>query len=944
MCTLKNILAAFLFLSIFSVSAQDYSISGNLFDSKSNEPLIGANVLLENKSDQKVWGATTAVDGSFEIKNVPDGDYVIKLSFIGYKLYEQDLTVSGNQNLGALKLEEDKELLDEVEVVEIQDRVQQLGDTTQYNADAFKVNPDASAQDLIAKMPGVVVQNGEVQAQGEQVKKVLVDGKEFFSTDPTLALQSLPAEIIDKIQVYDEKSEQSQFTGFDDGNTQKTINILTKAGKNNGHFGKGYVGYGTDNRYNGGFNYNYFNGDQRVSLLGNFNNINLQNFSTEDILGAVGNTSGRRGGFRGGGGGADDFLVGQQTGIVTTNAFGVNYSDEWGKKFKVSSNYFFNQTKNNSQSITNREYYTDAIGGQTYAQNDSSHSNNLNHRFNMRMEYEIDENNSLLFRPSLSVQDYTSYSLLDGATFNEGQLLNSTTSLTESNQIGYKLAGDLLYRHKFKKKRRTLSLSLGSDYDSKDGLSTTASENFFSDTISSSSYNLRQQSDLYTTSTSYNASLRFTEPVGKAGMLLMDYSPSVTYSNSDKRTYSYDSISGGYDFLQDNLSNVFSSSYTKQEVGAGYMLRQKGSNLMFRLNFQNAELVSDQTYPQEYDLTRSFNTFLPMAMYRKKISDTSNIRIFYRSASTAPTVSQLQDVVDNSNTLQLTGGNSGLDQEVRHFVVGNYALNTPKKSRTFFVFGLAEYKQDYIGTSTFIADADTSINGYPLAAGSQYSTPENMDGYFNAKTTLTYGFPVTKLKSNLNLSGGGGYTNAPGLINNITNNARTTNVNGGAVLGSNISEKVDFTVSYNASYNFVDNTLATVTDNNYFNQTTSFKFNWLLGNGFVFNTDLTNTYYSGLSEGIDQSYWLWNAYIGYKFMKKDAAEIKLSAFDILGQNTSISRTISETYLEDVETTVLQQYVMLTFTYTLRAFDGPKISDEEKRRHDMMGPPPPPGRG
>ncbi len=938
----KVILLLAIFVSTI-LRAQTFTVTGSVTDSVSTESLVGANVILENPRTEKVFGAVADQDGNFSIANVSAGMYRLRISFIGYKVLTRRIRVEGNLDLSNMKLQVDQTLLDEALVVQIQERVKQIGDTTQYNADAYKVNADASAQDLIAKMPGVVVQDGKVQAQGEEVKKVLVDGKEFFSSDPTLALQSLPAEIIDKIQVYDQKSEQSQFTGFDDGNALKTINIMTKAGKNNGQFGKVYAGYGTDDRYNAGLNFNYFKNARRISILGNFNNINQQNFSTEDIIGAIGTSSGRRGGFRGGGGtSVDDFLVGQQNGIVGTNAFGINYADEWGKKFKVSGNYFFNQTINNSQSLLNREYFSDELFNQEYSENDSTESNNLGHRINMRMEYTINDKNSLVFTPKLSFQDYESYSQLAGSTFNAGQILNSTNSIESVSRSGYNLSGELLWRHKFEKPMRTLSINLRSGLDGKDGVTNVSAENYFS--ANDSVWNQNQQTDLNTSGHNYSANIRYTEPVGK-GMVMLDYSPGITFSSSDQNTYLLDTAQD-YSILDPTLSSVFTSTYNTQQVGVGYNLRSKEQNFMLRLSYQNAILTADQQYPAEYDLSRSFNTLLPMAMYRKKISDSSNVRVFYRSAANSPSVTQLQDVIDNSNTLQLTSGNPNLNQEVRHFVVGNYSLTAPKKARTFFAFLMGEYKQNYIGNSTFTARQDTTVNGYTLAAGSQFTRPVNLDGYFSSRATLAYGFPLTGIKSNLNLNLGGAYTNAPGLIDEETNFAQTTNFNGGAVLGSNISSKVDFTMSYNGSYNLVSNTLAMASDNNYFNHTASVKFNWLIGKGLVFNTDVTNTYYAGLSNGIDQNYLLWNAYLGYKFMKNDAAELKLSVFDILGQNTNISRTITETYLEDVQTTVLQQYLMLTFTYTLRNFKAEEPSAEDKehqRMRELLGPPPGGGR-
>lgn len=937
---MKRLIFLFLFVCCVLTSfSQVFSLKGVVVDSTVQNALPGANILIQSLEDDEIKGISASVDGSFEFKAVKAGRYELTVSFIGYKLKRQKVILNKDLDLGKLLLAEDVQQLQEALVIEIQERVKQIGDTTQYNAEAYKVNPDASAQDLITKMPGVTLQNGTIQAQGEEVKKVLVDGKEFFSSDPTLALQSLPAEIIDKVQVYDQKSEQSQFTGFDDGNAQKTINILTKQGKNNGKFGKVYAGYGTDSRYNAGLNLNYFDGDQRISILGNFNNVNQQNFSTEDIVGAIGNTSGRRGGFRGGGGSSvEDFLVGQQNGVISTNAFGVNYVDEWGKRLKISGNYFFNQTLNSSQALTNRQYFSDELLSQTYSENDSSESDNLGHRLNLRMEYSINDKNSIVFTPKLRFQNYSGYGQTAGATYNAGQLLSSTSSTSQTLQQGYNLTGELLWRHKFNKPMRTLSIGLESGLDDKEGETNLLAQNYF--LASDSIWNQNQQTNSNTNGHSYSASIRYTEPLGK-GMLMLDYSPSTTFSKSDQRTFLADT-NQDYSILDPTISSVFNSTYNTQQVGAAFNLRSKNQNFMIRLSYQNAQLTGQQQYPVEYSTSRSFNTILPMAMYRKKISDTSNIRIFYRSSATAPSISQLQNVIDNSNTLQLTSGNPDLSQQVRHFVVGNYSLTAPKKAHTFFLFALGEYRQNYIGNSTFLARQDTSINGYLLAAGSQYTQPVNLDGYFSGRTTLAYGFPLSGLKSNLNINLGAGYTNAPGLINDEVNNARTSNLNGGAVLGSNISKKVDFTLSYNGSYNLVSNTLALATDNNYFNHTASVKLNWIIGRGLVFNTDVTNTYYSGLSSGINQNYVLWNAYLGYKFMKNDAAEVKLSVFDILGQNTSISRTITETYLEDVQTTVLQQYLMLTFTYTLRNFKAQEPTDEEKERqrmHQLLGPPP-----
>ncbi|EDO25737.1 predicted protein, partial [Nematostella vectensis] len=385
-----------------------------------------------------------------------------------------------------------KELQDVI-VKTKQRRVEIMGDTTQVNADAYKVNRDATTEDLLTKMPGVTTTGGTLKVNGEDVKEVLVDGKPFFGSDPNAAIKNLPAEVIDKIQVFNKQSDQSQFTGFDDGNSQKAINIITKAGKNNGQFGKVYGGYGTDNRYSAGGNINIFNGDQRISIIGLSNNINQQNFSNEDLLGVMSASGNQgRGGPRGGrGGGApprrpssgtdiSDFMVGSQNGITQSNSIGINYSDNWDKKVKASGSYFYNSTNNNNETNLNREYILSDTS-LMYNEESVTESKNQNHRLNMRIEYDIDSYNSLIISPRISIQNNNTSSLLDGYSFYTSDVIDSRTeNNTGADKLGYNLSNDLLYRHKFKKQGRTLSVMARTQVNNSDGDGSTYSLNTYS--------------------------------------------------------------------------------------------------------------------------------------------------------------------------------------------------------------------------------------------------------------------------------------------------------------------------------------------------------------------------------------------------------------------------------------------------------------------------------
>lgn len=334
-----------LFLST-GISAQ--SITGMCTDSKSNQPLYGVKVLLSSATDSTFrTGSYTDERGVFHFSDLDPSDYTLHFTLLGYGEVElqADLRSSTSVDLGVVGMKTLQQV-DEVNVSTKMIRVEQNGDTTSYNVDAFKTNPDASIEDLVTKMPGITVENGVVKAHGEEVKKVLIDGEEFFGDDATTALKNLPAEIVSKIQVYDKMSDQAAFTGVSDGEDVKALNIVTKPGMNSGQFGKLYAGYGTDDRYISGGMLNFFNGSRRLSFIGLSNNVNQQNFSSDDILGVLGSESGSSSGgrrSRGGMSGSENFMVGQQNGISQTHAFGINYSDKWGEKTKISGSYFFNK-------------------------------------------------------------------------------------------------------------------------------------------------------------------------------------------------------------------------------------------------------------------------------------------------------------------------------------------------------------------------------------------------------------------------------------------------------------------------------------------------------------------------------------------------------------------------------------------------------------------------
>lgn len=942
----KKSLLFILLTSILFINAkaQSYSINGRISDASDKMYLPGVSITLIHIPDtSKKSNTISNSDGTYSFEGLENGYYIVKYNYLGYNTYIKRVGISDKNEVLNVQMTSKTEKLKDLNIDAKQIRVEQKGDTIQYNAAAYKTHKDASVEDLVTKMPGVTNENGTVKAQGEQVQKVLLDGKEFFGDDPSMSLRNLPAEMVDKIQVFDRMSDQARFTGVDDGNAQKTINITSKRGKTEGQFGKFYGGLGYFNKpadiFNSGLNYNYFKGERRVSVLGFSNNINQQNFSMQDLMGVMG--GGMGGGNRGGGGGMrgmggnmppgaanymmqssglGNFMVNQQNGIATSHAIGINYTDEWTKQIKVTGSYFFNQINNESNSDLKRTYFNSKDSGMVYNENSPiNNSTNTNNRINFRLEYNPDTNNAVILTPRLSFQNYSANSITNAGNSVGGIAISSTSNANTAESDGYSFKNEILYRHKFIKYGRTISFTYGTDINDKWGYSKLVSSSLFSnagiDTTIMNNQNSVQNTFAYT----HSGNVSYTEPFGKYSQVQISYSPSYNYNISDKTTKNYNTIDNSYSLLNSNLSNKYNFDYTVQRGGLSYVFNYKNTNLTATVNAQQSHLQGTQQYPTEFKTEKYFDNILPQLQFNQKFSSSSNLRFNYRTSANAPSISQLQTVVNNSNPVLLSTGNANLRQDYTHFAMARFGHTNMAKGTSFFMFLNGQMTQDYIANQTILPASSDTIDNIVVKRGSQLTRPVNIDGYWNARAYLLYGFPLKSIKSNINVNAGVSYSRTPGLINNITNYANTYNLNQGLTIASNVSEKLDFTISYNSTYNIVENTIQKGANNNYFNHTAGLKLNYVIFKKIVFNTNITQTLYTGLSQGYNQNFTLCNASIAYKFLKSQALEAKLSVYDLLNQNNNISRNVTETYVEDTRSNILNQYFMITLTYSLRKF-------------------------
>jgi hypothetical protein len=911
------------------ISAQSISIKGVVADSTTKEPLVGANIILYRLSDSTMNGTASNSKGEFLFESLRPGAYSLNISYLGYKPLQIPLRSRNSVDLGRVYISKENLELQGVEVVDKLIPVIEKDDTTEIMADAFKVSKDADAEALVSKMPGITVQDGKVQAQGEDVRRVLVDGRPFFGDDPTAVLRNIPAEMIERIQVFDEQSEQSQFTGFDDGNTSRTINLITRNRIRQGTFGRASAGYGNQDKYRAGGSVNFFQEDSRLTLIGQLNNINELNFSSEDLAGLSamsGRGMGRRGGGGGGGrggwsgglgGGANtsDFTVNTRNGLTATKAFGLNYSDKWGESINLTGSYFFNLTDNNALSSLNREYFFPVNNPQSYFENSNATANNLNHRFNMRLEYQIDSLNSLMFRPRFTYQKNDGNSFLYGITETEENILNILSNDFNTELSGLSSSAELLYRRRFETKGRTVSLSLNGGYNNNNGNNHLISDNILFNELQQNPIYLDQTSELTSNGKSGSANLVFTEALGENSILQLNSRYSVSKDESDQLTFADKN-------LDTSLSNIATKDYITQTYGAGYRYQKEGISYNINLNYNIASLHNDRIFPYLTRVEKNFHSLLPSFMLRFGASRDQNLRINYRGSNNDPSVVQLQDVLNNNNPVQLSIGNPDLKQDYRHIFSIRYSEMSMTTLHSFFILLNGTITNDYIGNTTIIANKDTIVFGnIPLYRGTQISRPENLNGFMNFRSLFTYSLPVEFLKSNLNLNVAANYSKTPGIINRAEGFTNNLGYGLGFILSSNFSELIDFTLSSQSSFSDVRSTLRTNLDNNYFTQNLRGRIQWQFWDGVVINNDFRYQYNSRLPNDADKHTYLWNFSLGKKLFADNSGEVRLTAYDILNKENNLRRNTTDTYFEDIYGNSLGRYFMVSFIYNLRSFGG-----------------------
>lgn len=895
-------------------------IKGIAFDTLSKQPVESATVsLLEKKDSSLVSFSMTDNAGRFEFKNIRNGEYRLLITHVNYRGSSRIISIteeSKEANLGNIAMNDKSHLMDEVVVQAEAPPVTLINDTVQYNAGSFKTAPNANVEQLLKKLPGVKVEkDGTVKAQGETVNRVLVDGKEFFGSDPKIATKNLPADAVDKVQVYDRQSDQAQLTGFDDGNAEKTINLKLKKDKKKGMFGKVSAGAGTGQRYEGRFNVNSFKGARQMSAIGMGNNTNTEGFSFMDILNFTGELSRMQ---RGGGGNVNiNFtdndaagfgIGGNNSGIRTAFGGGFNYNNIIGTKTDLQSNYFYNRFNPNIESHIQRQYL---LPDSSYYYNQNAFADNLNnnHRLNLNALYQIDSSNSIRINPSFSYQETNNRSQMDYQTLNEGKLLtNEGYSNNTSRSKGFNFRNDLTYRRKFNRPGRTISFSLQTSLNQSDGNGSLSSVNSFykNDQSLLSRDTINQQSKTNADLRGYTARLIYTEPVLKRSMLEFSVGKSNTKSVSEKTTFDYNNQNGKHDQVNEQLSNDFENEYGFTTAGIRMRTKKKKYNYSFGATWQSAALKGKIiTGVKDSVMKKDFGNILPNARFQYNFSRFKSLSINYAATTNQPDISQLQPVPDNSNPLSIRLGNPDLKQEYLHTVQGNLRLVSPYKNRNLFLFFTMQ------STKNKIVNYDVIDS-----LGVKYTKPVNVHSVYNLNGNISYGMPLRFLKSNVEISSNVNYNSGTQFINAVSNDIKSFSAGPQIRFDLNPHKKVNITLSAGLYYTNTKYSIQSVPNTRYYTQDYGGSIDWEIPKGFFLSTEFNYSINSQRAAGFNNKVPLWNASISKQMLKYNRGEIKLSAQDLLNSNIGISRNSNQNYIEDSRVKVLRQYFLLSFTYSL----------------------------
>jgi hypothetical protein len=725
-----------------------------------------------------------------------------------------------------------------------------------------------------------------------------------------MATKNLPADAVDKIQVYDRKSDQAMFTGIDDGSEETAINLKLKKDRNRSTFGKLNGGAGTPSVFDLQGNVNVINNDEQLSAIGGANNTNRQNFSNRNII----NFSGGGGGRPGAGGGVTVNFSGgsgetdaNAQGIAETYSIGGNYSNLFNnKKTEFNANLSVSDVERNNISSSFTQNLTPGNAFNRIS-NSNSIAGNKQQNFGSTIDHKVSDNFSFRFTPSIGLQQTTNYSEDSTQTYlTNGSLLNSNTTIASSASDAVNAASTLLLRKKFAKKGRTLSSTITQSFNRSNSTGNQFTEqlSYLNNKLTNDSI-LDQQNTRKGENSSYSANLIYTEPLGKKSLLEFNTYLSKSIGSSSRRIFDRNDATDSYDLLNTRLTNEFNSEYTYSGGGMSYRSNQKKYNFATGFSLQKA-VLDGENISAKTKLSQSFQDILPNATFRYNFSQTKNLNLDYRTSTNQPSITQLQPVLDQSNINRQSIGNPDLKRSYVHNLNIRFFSSKILAGKSFFSTLNAST------TNNSIVNYDSVLPNRTIL-----TKPVNVDGAYRINTSLNYGFGIKKLKSRLSFGLNAGLNNnisyANGLLNTIVTKSTGPSMSYTYILDDVIDINLTARYSFSQTSNEVNPTLNT----NFLTKVFGADMTNYLPLNIVLNQSFNYAINTGRAEGFNTSIPIWNASFSKFFLKNKRAEIKMSAFDLLNKNIGINRNVSQNQIVDRSYNVISQYFMLTFTYSLQ---------------------------
>lgn len=919
---IRSFLLSFFFgLSLLSVKAQTQSgkvVNGVLRDS-TGLSVIAASVKL--MSPQDTLQASSDVDGKFSFKNVKATSFNLLITSLGFRPLSKSFTFNGQNalELAPLVMSFESQLLDVVNVTG-GTLVTMKEDTIEYNAKDYRVRPNAMTEELIKKLDGVEVdKDGNVQAQGESVARVRINGKDFFGGDVKTATKNLPADIIEKIQIVDDYGDQANLTGNRTGEPEKVLNITIAEENNNGNFGQFGAGMGTKPdgddgyRYQLGGMYNSFTGSRQFSVLVNANNNNNQAFDFNARGGGARRMPGGGGRRMGGGFGGPGGFGGGSNGLTDSYSAGFNYRKDFNDKWTTYGNYSYNHSDNSVMSTNSiQDFFVDT----TILRSTNATSNAIsnNHRFDWNVEYKPNNQLFLKLSPTLSIgnNNSSSYELtnqqINGILSNKIENINNDKSFTPN------FGGSGLLNYKINDRGRNVffNFSLNSAKTDQD-LDRIINNITFSNDLDSARIYQRQLVDLNNKGLNGGTSLSYIEPLTDKSNLEFTYDFNFANYDNDRQANSMDLA--GNSIPNPSLSNFYEYTFSTHRAGVTYRYRtdkfvyQLGATVLPTRLTGHTNLAG-----QDLSFGRNGFYFVPVARFEYKASRTRSLNVEYRGNASEPTFSQLQPITDVSNPNFPTTGNPNLAAEFNHTLNLRYRNFDFKSGNIFFAVLNANVTQDKITTNR-ITTVDDSLG---VVQETQYL---NTSGNYNARGFYHYAKPFNNRKYVVSLRGSANFNNNISYANSVENEAKNWVLNQGLNVQINPKDWLEIRPGVDFTYNTTKNSLQDRSNQNITTWAASLYGNIYITPTLLWNFDVAKTSNNGYEGNVQANPLIINTFLEKQFFKNKNGMLRLQAFDLLNEQVNISRLVTENRISDSRSNRLARYFMLSFTYRFQKFAG-----------------------